>query len=119
MANPFVHVELHTDGVDKAKAFYGELLDWKLEDVPMGDTTYTMVGVGDGTSGGMMTNPVPDGPSHWVAYVSVDNAATATEKAQELGAKIVVPKTEGLVLDHHRSHRRHCRAVGGQTMSVG
>ena len=94
MANPFVHVELHTDGVDKAKAFYGELLDWKLEDVPMGDTTYTMVGVGDGTSGGMMTNPVPDGLSHWVAYVSVDNAATATEKAQELGAKIVVPKTE-------------------------
>ena len=32
MANPFVHVELHTDDVAKAKAFYSRLFGWKLED---------------------------------------------------------------------------------------
>ena len=28
MANPFVHVELMTGDVDKAKAFYEALFDW-------------------------------------------------------------------------------------------
>ncbi len=35
MAKPFVHVELNTTDVAKAKSFYGKLFDWKLEDVPM------------------------------------------------------------------------------------
>jgi predicted enzyme related to lactoylglutathione lyase len=30
MANPFVHVELNTTDVGKAKTFYGKLFDWKL-----------------------------------------------------------------------------------------
>jgi predicted enzyme related to lactoylglutathione lyase len=29
MANPFVHVELHTTDTAKAKAFYGKLFSWK------------------------------------------------------------------------------------------
>lgn len=94
MANPFVHVELHTDGLGKAKAFYGELLDWKIEDVPMGDGTYTSIGVGEGTGGGMMANPAPSRPSHWLAYIAVDDAAAATAKAEKLGATVVQPKTE-------------------------
>ena len=32
MANPFVHVELMSTDVDKAKSFYGKLFDWTLED---------------------------------------------------------------------------------------
>ena len=34
MGNPFVHVELQTQDPAKAKAFYGGLLDWKLEGTP-------------------------------------------------------------------------------------
>jgi uncharacterized protein len=30
MANPFVHMELMATDVGKAKAFYGQLFDWKL-----------------------------------------------------------------------------------------
>ena len=87
MANPFVHVELDTPDVAKAKAFYGKLFDWKLEDVPMGDgTTYTMIGVGEGTGGGMMKNPMPNAPSIWLAYVLVDDIKAATQKARSLGA---------------------------------
>ena len=51
MGNPFVHVELMSTDVGKAKAFYGELFDWKLEDMDMGDMTYTMIKVGEGTCG--------------------------------------------------------------------
>ena len=91
MPNPFVHVELQTNDVAKAKEFYGELFDWKLEEVP-GD--YTMISVGEGTGGGMMKNPIPDVPSHWLAYVHVVDAAAATEKAKSLGAKILKGVTE-------------------------
>jgi predicted enzyme related to lactoylglutathione lyase len=41
MANPFVHVELNTTDVDKAKEFYGQLFDWKLEDMAMVPATPT------------------------------------------------------------------------------
>ncbi len=32
MANPFVHVELNTTDIEKAKTFYGQLFNWKLDD---------------------------------------------------------------------------------------
>jgi predicted enzyme related to lactoylglutathione lyase len=94
MANPFVHVELSTTDLGKAKTFYSKLFDWKLEDVPMGEHTYTMVGVGDGTGGGMMKHPMPGAPSTWLAYVLVDDVDAATRKAKSLGAAIVKEVTE-------------------------
>ena len=94
MANPFVHVELNTTDVPKAKAFYGNLFGWKLEDLPMPKGTYTMIHVGEGTGGGMMQHPVPGAPSAWLAYVLVDDIAAATEKARSLGATVKQEVTE-------------------------
>lgn len=92
MANPFVHVELMTTDVAKAKAFYTGLFDWKLEEIPGMD--YTIINVGEGTGGGMMKSVQPDAPSGWTAYVAVDDAAAATEKARALGATICKEVTE-------------------------
>jgi predicted enzyme related to lactoylglutathione lyase len=95
MANPFVHVELHTNDLAKAKAFYSRLFGWKLEDQPMpGGGSYTMIGVGEGTGGGMMKSPMPGTQPQWLAYVGVDDVASSTRKAKELGAKIVQDKME-------------------------
>jgi uncharacterized protein len=97
MANPFVHVELNTTDVAKAKTFYGQLFDWKLEDTPMdvGDGTYTMIDVGeDGTGGGIMKMPMPGVPSAWLPYVLVDDIDAATTKAKSLGATIIKDVTE-------------------------
>jgi predicted enzyme related to lactoylglutathione lyase len=94
MANSFVHVELNTTDVNKAKAFYGKLFEWTLEDVPMGDSTYTMIKAGKGTGGGMMKHPVPGAPSAWLAYVEVDDIAAATKKAKSLGATIMKDVTD-------------------------
>ena len=94
MGNPFVHVELNTKDVGKAKEFYGKLFDWKLEDAPMDDLQYTMVGVGEGTGGGMMKQMIPGAPSSWLAYVGVDDIAAATKKAKSLGATIMKDVTE-------------------------
>jgi len=49
---------LHTQDPERAKKFYKELFDWKLEDVP--DMNYTIIKVGEGTGGGMMKSPMPD-----------------------------------------------------------
>ena len=89
MANPFVHVELNTTDVNKAKAFYGKLFDWKLEDMPMSGGSYTMIQVGEGTGGGMMKHPVSGAPSAWLAYVLVDDIGAATQKAKSLGATVM------------------------------
>jgi predicted enzyme related to lactoylglutathione lyase len=94
MGNPFVHVELMSTDVGKAKAFYGKLFDWKLEDMPMGDSTYTMIRVGEGTGGGLMKNPIPGASSSWVAYVLVDDVKAATGKAASLGATVMKDITE-------------------------
>lgn len=92
MANPFVHVELTTNDLARAKVFYGELFDWQLEEISGMD--YTLIKVGEGTGGGMMKNPVPGTPSFWLAYVLVDDAAAATDKARALGATICKGVTE-------------------------
>ena len=94
MSNAFVHVELNTTDVGKAKAFYGKLFDWTLEDVPMGEEAYTMIKVGSGTGGGMMKHPVPGAPSAWLAYVEVADIGVATKSAKSLGATVMKDVTE-------------------------
>lgn len=95
MANPFVHVELNTTNIGKAKEFYGHLFEWNLEDVDMGPAgTYTMIKPGSGTGGGMMQHPIPGATSAWLAYVDVSDIKAATKKAESLGATVIQGVTE-------------------------
>ena len=75
MANPFVHVELSTTDLDKAKSFYRSLFDWQLNDADVG--------------GGMMKQMIPNAPSAWLPYVQVDDIRAATDKAKSLGANVI------------------------------
>lgn len=92
MANPFVHIELETQDLEKSKKFYTSLFDWKLEEIPGMD--YTMINVGEGTGGGMMKKPDPAIPDNWLPYIMVDDVAASTKKAQALGATIAKDVTE-------------------------
>ncbi|MBI4848857.1 MAG: VOC family protein [Nitrospirae bacterium] len=92
MANPFVHIELETQDIEKSKKFYSAMFDWKLDEIPGMD--YTIINVGEGTGGGMMKKPVPDMPDNWLPYILVDDVAASTKKAQALGAKICKDVTE-------------------------
>jgi predicted enzyme related to lactoylglutathione lyase len=95
MPNPFVHVELNTTDVAKAKDFYGKLFDWKMEDMPMDQgMTYTLINVGEGTGGGMMKQMIPGAPSSWLSYVLVDDIKSATKKARDLGAHVMKDSME-------------------------
>jgi predicted enzyme related to lactoylglutathione lyase len=99
MPNPFVHAELATTNLPKAKAFYAKMFDWKLTDFPnpAAGGTYTMIEVGtakNGTGGGMMKQMRPDAPSAWMPYVFVKDIDAATKKAKKLRAKIMKDVTE-------------------------
>lgn len=92
MANPFVHVELQTQDIEKSRKFYSSMFDWQLEEIAGMD--YTMINVGEGTGGGMMKKPMPDMPDNWLPYILVDDVAASTEKARSLGANVARDVTE-------------------------
>lgn len=98
MANPFCHIELNTDNTAAAKAFYGSVFDWSLQDMPMGPgITYTMVNVGTGTGGGMQDKNaigMSAAPTMWLPYVLVDDVKKTIAKAKKAGAQIIVEHQE-------------------------
>jgi uncharacterized protein len=96
MAHPFVHIELNSPDPQKAKAFYGKLFQWQLEDMPnsaVPDHSYTVIKMGEGTGGGIMKQ-VPHGPAGWIPYVLVDDLRAATDKAKALGGTVMKDITE-------------------------
>lgn len=92
MANPFVHIELETQDLEKTIRFYTGMFDWKLEEIP--GMNYLMINVGEGTGGGMMKKPDPGIPDHWLPYILVDDVRAYTKKAKALGATICKDVTE-------------------------
>jgi predicted enzyme related to lactoylglutathione lyase len=95
MANSFVHIELNTDDVTKAKAFYRSVFKWKLADQKMGPgMTYTMIDVGKGTGGGMQKKPMAEAPTSWLPYVEVESVDKTLAKARKSGAQVVVERME-------------------------
>lgn len=93
MANSFVHLELATPDMVKAKEFYSGMFGWAFKDIYMGPGgVYSTFKAGDGPGGGMLT--MPGAPTAWLAYVGVDDVHAATAKAKELGAQVMRDVTE-------------------------
>lgn len=84
--------ELMTRDVAAATKFYTELIGWKAEDAGMPDMDYTVFKVGDRQVAGLMAIPsdTPDSvPSHWMAYITVDDVDAAVEKTKQLGGQVL------------------------------
>lgn len=90
--------ELMTTDVAGAKAFYGQLLGWTMEDKPMAETgmSYTVVKVGGTYVGGIMPRPaeVGDMPPLWGSYVTVADVDASARKAVELGGRVYKEPTD-------------------------
>ena len=96
MHGAFSWCELMTTDAEAAKKFYTELLGWTTEEMPMGGMTYTVLKAGEEGVGGIMPVP-PDTkgtPPHWGVYITVNDVDAVAQKAQELGAKTLVPLTD-------------------------
>jgi predicted enzyme related to lactoylglutathione lyase len=89
MPNPFVHIELATDDVGRARSFYSGLFGWKMTELPM---DYTLVSTGKVPGGGIFKR-TPEAPVGWSVYVGVADAAATLEKAKGLGATVLRERT--------------------------
>lgn len=90
----FCWIELCSSDWQSAKPFYSQLFDWQILDQPIGeDCYYTMLQkeVDDVAAMYQMTAEQQQGgmPSHWLAYVAVDNVDECLNKANELGAEVL------------------------------
>lgn len=88
-----VHLELHTANLARACAFYSELLGWRPERIEAGGRSYTALDLG-GDLGGGVVECGTERPM-WLPYVSVTEVAAATDRAQELGAAVLLEPREG------------------------
>lgn len=90
--------ELATPDLEKARAFYTEVLGWTYREQEMGEgMTYTVWQVdGEDVGGAMqMSGPEWEGiPPHWMSYVSVDDVDARTAKVEAAGGQVSVPPTD-------------------------
>ena len=87
----FSWTELRAADADAAKAFYTEVLGWETEAMDMQDGVYTLVKAGGQPVGGIMANPVPGAPAHWMSYITVDDVDQRIEQAQAAGGEVLMP----------------------------
>lgn len=90
----FIWVELMSRDFSKAKAFYSELIGWKLNDMPMDNFVYTIFDNKTGNAGGgmQMPNEVPaEVPSNWTGYIHVPDVDATIKAAEQNGGQIIMP----------------------------
>jgi predicted enzyme related to lactoylglutathione lyase len=90
----FVWFELVSKDAKKAQAFYGDVFGWRVQPFPMGGVTYEMIYAGDTMIGGYAAPKTDRQPSHWIAYVSVEDVDVATRAAAASGGKVVEAPSE-------------------------
>ncbi|MGB7922741.1 MAG: VOC family protein [Pyrinomonadaceae bacterium] len=85
--------ELASTDAGAAKKFYAELLGWNLQESQSTGMAYTEIVVGNQHVGGIyqMTPEQGNTPSHWMAYVAVDDVDASAKRVEELGGKVVMP----------------------------
>ena len=87
-----VHVEFSAQDREAAGKFYSDLFGWKIQQYP--EMNYATFDTGEKAGGGF--NPVSEtNPAGSVlVHVSTDDIDATLAKAEALGAKIVLTKTE-------------------------
>lgn len=94
-AKPVVHLELHTDDVARASAFYAHLCGWAPQriETEVAERSYLALDTGGEVSAGVVECATTR--SLWLPYVEVPLIGPATERAKELGARVLLSPREG------------------------
>jgi predicted enzyme related to lactoylglutathione lyase len=87
-----VHLELHTDNLSRACAFYSNLLGWIPERIHTSAGAYQALEM-SGLSGGVVE--CEPARATWLPYVEVDDIDAAAERAVSLGASVLLSPREG------------------------
>ena len=92
----FCWADLTTPDQDAAKTFYGSLLGWDAEDIPVGGgAIYSLMHHAGKQVAAISPQPPQQrdagAPPMWNSYVSVSDADAAVERAKELGGSAHAP----------------------------
>jgi len=91
----FVWHDLISTDPDASQAFYSALFGWDIQDVPMeGIGTYRMISAAGEGQGGIEPVAQEGIPSHWLAYVTVDDVDAAATAAKDTGGTIHLEPTD-------------------------
>lgn len=72
----------------KAKAFYRDILDWTINEMPMQDgSSYAAAVVGETAIGGF--SPMPEDNGSWTIFFTVADVDASVAKAEAKGATIL------------------------------
>ena len=89
--------ELYTTDPNEAAGFYADVFGWTRDTNPVSEEAreYHEFKAGDNPVGGMMQIQAEWGevPPNWSVYFCVDDVSASLQKAQELGAEVIVPVT--------------------------
>ncbi len=88
----FVWYELMARNPAVARAFYGAVVGWQMQDVPMAGMTYTLLKAGETQVGGLMPLPAEAARGGlkpcWIPYVAVENVDDAAVQVENLGGSV-------------------------------
>ena len=90
-----VHFDIPAEDINRAKNFYEKLFDWKIEPVP-GPMEYFNISTkdeegNDSIGGGMGMRGQPE--QKITNFIGVDSIDEYIKKVEDLGGKILMPKT--------------------------
>ena len=104
MDHIIVHFEIPANNLEKLKAFYENVLGWKIIQSPMQEMQYWLIQTVPTDEKGMLQRPgvngglylrTPDMPyASQINYISIENIDEYTAKVVKQGGKIIVPKQE-------------------------
>lgn len=90
---PVVHLELHTPDGSGAADLYAGLCGWRPEAVPTGRGAYLALELGRRLGGGIVE--CPTARPLWLPYVQVGAVDEVTERARDLGARVLLEPRDG------------------------
>jgi predicted enzyme related to lactoylglutathione lyase len=94
-STPVIHLELHTGDLQRARAFYGQLCDWRPDRIDSRHGSYLALEL-SGELGGGIVECATQRPL-WLPYVEVAEIGDATARARDLGAAVLLEPREGPV----------------------
>lgn len=93
MAGEIIHFEIPVDDMDKMKAFYENVLGWKIENANMGEMEYWLIKTSDdekAIGGGMGKRQMPEQKP--MNYYNVDSIDGFNQRVKDNGGMIVIEK---------------------------
>jgi predicted enzyme related to lactoylglutathione lyase len=81
--------DLISPDVPASAQFYGDLFDWKIEEIPGAEGQYWSIANGGRPNGGMMPMPPGTHPA-WNLYFAVDDVDATAARARELGGATIM-----------------------------